>query len=102
MMSRVVGVNNVGVIVLENGEYIGWDIKKGRWFTTKDLNKAERILGDKELNASRVIEKYRRMTNDRRKAQLAIGTYIHRSDSKESGFIKESERIAFRYAYLEA
>lgn len=95
-MNDIIGVNQVGIIRLESGMYIGYDSVKGVYTNVADPNMAERVMGDKELNVNRILTKYRALTHDMQDAELAIGTYIYRKDHTRSGFASAAD-LAVRY-----
>lgn len=100
-MSKILGVNEVGVAELNNGTYVCWNSSNGRWFTSRNINEAQCIVGNKELNFERIMDMYRANTHDMSEATLVVKPYVYFSEIEASCFVETLPNVAVLYNYME-
>lgn len=97
-MKEILGINDVGVIQREDGQYLCWDNDNSKWFLSYDVNQANGVLGDKELNFARLMELYRKShLHDHAQFKLVVKKYMYHRDYEKSCFV---ETLPINWAVL--
>lgn len=95
---KLLGLTEVGVLQAQNGAYICWNNDIQRFYKSFNVNEAQTIMGNKEFNAKRVEDLYKKNTGDKTEFVLVLKAYAHITGGK-SCFV-ETLRPDVLYDYV--